>query len=361
MTTEPGQVISTAQAIRDALAEAGRADPSVMLFAEGVRDPNGFWGTLANLEQVYGRDRMIEMPVAENGLVGIAIGAAMAGKRPVISLQRVEFALLALEQLANNAAKGHYASNGLHKVPLVVRLVVGRGWGQGPAHSQSLETMFAMFPGFKVIMPTHPADAKGMLAAAVRDDNPVIVIEHRWCHYVEGQVPDGDYVAPIDGPKVVQPGSDVTVVGSSYMTLEAERAAKVLGDQGVSAEVLDLRVIRPLNMELIRQSVAKTGRLVVVDTGFKMLGIGAEIVSQLVESGVEFAAPPVRLGLPDHPTPSSRGLIGDYYPDAQRIVDAIGGVLDLDTDKVAAAKTAIEVARGDLPVDVPDQYFKGPF
>ena len=169
------RILSTAQAINEALQVMGARDKNVLLFAEGVDDPSAVYGTTKGMVPIYGRHRVIEMPVAENGLCGVAIGAAMRGKRPVISFHRVEFALLAMEQIINNAAKMHYASNGQHKSPLVIRLIIGRGWGQGPQHSQSLESMFACIPGLRVIMPVFPQDTKGMLIAAIEDDNPVVI------------------------------------------------------------------------------------------------------------------------------------------------------------------------------------------
>ena len=356
------RLINMGEAIREGLEEAAALDPSVIFFAEGVDDPSAVYGTLKAIGERIGADRMIEMPVAENGLCGVAIGAAMMGKRPVISFHRVEFALLAMEQIVNNAAKMNYISNGRHRVPLVIRLIVGRGWGQGPEHSQSLESMFALFPGLKVIMPVYPADAKGMVAAAVADDNPVICIESRWAHYAQGAVPDGYFVEPLDGPKVIREGRDITIVASSYMVLEAMRAAEQLNKENVSVEVLDLRVLRPLNMEPILRSVGKTGAILTVDTGFRTLGMGAEIVAEVSQRAfgkLKFA--PARLGMPDHPTPSSRGLVAELYPDAKRIVAEVGGGCGLAQDKIDACVGRLDAERGDLPVDVPDQYFRGPF
>jgi pyruvate dehydrogenase E1 component beta subunit len=356
------RTISTGDAIREGLTEVAVKDPSVIFLAEGVADPTSVFGTIKDLPKHIGRERIIEMPIAENGLCGIAIGAAMMGKRPVISFHRVEFALLAMEQIVNNAAKMHYISRGRHRVPLVLRLVVGRGWGQGPEHSQSLETMFALVPGLKVLMPCYPRDAKGMLISAVEDDNPVIVIEHRWVHYVQGQVPAGYYTEPLDGPREVHKGKDLTIVSTSYMTLEAVRAAEQLEKIGVSAAVFDMRVVRPLILDRIFASVAKTGRLMTVDTGYKKFGIGAEIVSEVVTHCFDkLKAPPVRIGLPDHPTPSSRGLVPGIYPDAARIVREAGAELGIASSKVEEAVKELEAKRKGLPVDVPDPFFKGPF
>jgi pyruvate dehydrogenase E1 component beta subunit len=211
-------------------------------------------------------------------------------------------------------------------------------------------------------MPTYPRDAKGMMIAAVEDDNPVIVIEHRWVHYVQGQVPDGYYTEPLDGPRQVHKGKDLTIVSSSYMTLEAVRAAEQLEKLGYSAAVFDLRVVRPLILERIFASVAQTGRLMTVDTGFRKFGVGAEIVSEVVTNCFDkLKAPPVRIGLPDHPTPSSRGLVQGYYPDAARIVREAAAELGIPSEKVESAIADLEAKRKGLPIDVPDPFFKGPF
>lgn len=356
------RIINMAEAIREGLEEAAAIDPSVIFFAEGVDDPSAVYGTLKNIGERIGKARMIEMPVAENGLCGIAVGAAMMGKRPIISFHRVEFVLLALEQIINHAAKAHYISEGRHRVPLLIRLVVGRGWGQGPEHSQSLESLFAAIPGLKVIMPAFPADAKGMVATAVADDNPVICIENRWSHYAQEQVEAGHYVRPLDGPRIVRPGQDITIVATSYMVLEAMRAAEQLATLGVSAEVIDLRVLRPFKPEAIVESVSRTGALVTVDTGARVLGMGAEIVAEVCQQAFsKLRAAPVRLGMPDHPTPSSRGFLPGLYPDAGQIVRAVGQTLGISDDRLIPATTALAEAAQALPIDVPDQYFRGPF
>ena len=314
-------LVTTSEAIRDALTVMGERDQNVILFAEGVADPSAVYGTTKNLTQVYGKDRMIEMPVAENGLCGVAIGAAMRGKRPVVSFHRVEFGLLAMEQIVNNAAKMHYGSNGQHTAPIVVRLVIGRGWGQGPQHSQSLETMFACVPGLKVLMPVFPQDTKGMLIAAIEDDSPTVVIEHRWCHYVKGVVPEGYYTTDIAGPSRLTDGNDLTIAATSFSTLEAMRAAEALKSIGVTAEVFDMRVINPLDTTLIEESFKKTGRLITVDTGHRSYGIGAEIIARVMERHAGLSkSNPVRIAMPDHPVPSSRGYTPGIYPDAREVL-----------------------------------------
>ena len=356
------RTLTAAAAIREALAIALADRPDVYLMGEGVADPGGIFGTTKGLVDEFGPERVIEMPVAENGLTGIAIGSALMGQRPVMTHQRVDFALLALEQLFNTAAKSHYVTGGRHRVPLTVRMVIGRGWGQGPQHSQSLESLFAYVPGLKVVMPTTPAECKGVLLAAIDDDNPVMVLEHRWIHYVTGPVPEGRYAVPIDGPRLARPGEAATVVATSYMLLEAMRAADALAKRGCEVEVFDLRVLRPLNLAPILESIRRTGRLLVCDTGWKFLGPGAEIVAQVAERALDtLKRPPIRLGLPDHPTPSSRALAETYYPGSADVVAAIGRLVGLDAAVVAAAQAEVIASRGGVPIDKPDPAVKGPF
>lgn len=356
------RLLTAAAAIREALDLALDRHSEAYLVGEGVTDPGGIFGTTKDLLQKYGVDRVIEMPVSENGMTGIAIGSALMGRRPIMTHQRVDFALLCLEQLFNTAAKSHYVTNGAHKVPLTVRLVIGRGWGQGPQHSQSLETLFAYIPGLKVVMPSTPADFKGMLLASVEDNNPVIFLEHRWLHYVTGDVPDGYYVTPLDGPRRVHSGSDLTIVSTSYMTLEALRAASALKTRGCQVDLFDLRVLRPLDVSAICESVRRTGRLIVCDTGWRMLGPGAEIVALVVENAFEaLAHPPIRIGLPDYPTPSSLTLAEVFYPGSPQIIDAAERLCHLGASDAAAARHEVIAARRGVPIDKPNPDFKGPF
>lgn len=356
------RVVSSAEAIREALAISLRQRPDVYLMGEGVADPGGIFGTTKGLVDEFGPDRVVEMPVAENGLTGIAIGSALMGMHPVMTHQRVDFALLCLEQLFNAAAKSSYVTGGRHKVPLTVRLVIGRGWGQGPQHSQSLEALFTYMPGLKVVMPSTPHEFKGLLLAAIEDENPVIMLEHRWLHYVSGAVPAEHYTLPLTGSRIVSEGNRATIVATSYMVLEAIRAAKALEDVGCPVEVIDVRVLRPLNTEPIVESVRKTGRLVTCDTGWRQFGIGAEIIASIAERGPEMLKKPVaRIGLPDHPTPSSVALAEVYYPDSADIIEAVGRLCELTAAQIAEARTAVITARKGVPIDKPDPSFKGPF
>jgi acetoin:2,6-dichlorophenolindophenol oxidoreductase subunit beta len=356
------RIISAAEAIREGLDAALREHPEAYLIGEGVTDPGRIFGTTKGLLETYGPQRVMEMPVSENGLTGIAVGSALMGQRPIMTHQRVDFALLCLEQLFNTAAKSHYVTNGHHRVPMTVRMVIGRGWGQGPQHSQCLDALFAHIPGLKVVMPATPAQFKGLLLASIDDDNPVVFLEHRWLHYVTGPVPEGSQRIALDGPRVARRGRDVTIVATSYMMLEALRAADALARVGCECEVIDLRVLRPLVMAPIEESLQRTGRLIVCDTGWRTLGPGAEIVARLAEgSWNAFKRPPVRLGLPDHPTPSSLALAEVYYPDSRHIIDAVEALCDLGRAAADAARADAIAARKGVPIDKPDPAFKGPF
>jgi len=348
--------ITYAKAILEATDQCLAADKSVYIMGLGVTDPKGIFGTTQGLGEKYG-SRAMDMPVAENGMTGIAIGSALAGMRPILTHQRVDFMLLSLDQIINNASKWHYMFGGKMKVPLVIRMIIGRGWGQGPQHSQSLQALFAHIPGLKVVMPTTPHDAKGLLISAVEDDNPVIFIEHRWLHNVFGDVPENMYRVKIGEAKKMCEGDDLTVVSSSYMSLESLRAAEVLKREGVSVEVLDLRTIKPLDEEAIIESVKKTGRLLVADNAWKSFGVSAEIIALVSEKAHEaLKVAPRRVAFPDIPTPTSRALANEYYP---RAIDIVNSALRL-IGKEEKTEEGLGIIH-ETPLDVPDKAFTGPF
>jgi len=331
-------------------------DPNVYLMGLGVPDPKGIFGTTLGLQKKYGGQRVLDMPIAENGMTGVAIGSAIAGMRPILTHQRLDFALLAMEQMVNQAAKWHYMFGGRMRVPLVIRMILGRGWGQGPQHSQSLHAWFAHVPGLKVVMPATPHDAKGMLIASIEDDNPVIFFEHRWLHNITGHVPEGHYTVPLGSARVGRTGRDVTIVAASYMVLEALSAAELLAAEGIEAEVLDIRCISPLDSDSILQSVAKTGRLVIADLGTKSFGISGEIIARVVEtSPALFKAAPARVCPPDYPTPTSPALANNYYPRAIHIVAAVRRQFGLPVDEASLSVDS------SVFLDVPDKSFTGPF
>jgi pyruvate dehydrogenase E1 component beta subunit len=343
-------------AIREALQLCLAADPSVYLIGLGVPDPKGVFGTTAGLQQKFGPRRVLDMPASENGVTGIVIGSALVGMRPVLVHQRMDFAILSFDTLVNQAAKWHYMFGGKSSVPMVVRMIVGRGWGQGSQHAQSLQSWLAHVPGLKVIMPATPYDAKGMLIAAIEDNNPVICIEHRWLYNISGPVPEEMYRVPIGQARVVRPGVDVTIAAVSHMTIESLRAADTLAQQGIDAEVIDLRTLRPLDGRTLINSVRKTGRLVAADTGWKMFGSSAEIVALASEAAFDrLKSAPRRVGLTDCSSPSTPALARAFFPSVADIVNAVRQAMDLPPiDPPAPAPNT-------PPPDVPDNRFAGPF
>jgi len=345
-----------AAAIRDALAVALASDPGVVCFGLGVDDPKGVFGTTLGLHEEFGRDRVFDMPTSENAMTGIAVGAAVGGLRPVMTHQRLDFALLSLDQLVNNAAKWHFMFGGRRAVPLTVRMIIGRGWGQGPTHSQNLQAWFAHVPGLKVVMPASAADAKGLLLSSIFDDDPVVFLEHRWLHDLRGDVPAGDHRVPIGSARRLREGDDVTVVATSYMTIEAAHAVDHLAEQGVHCDLIDLRTVRPIDWPVIEASLRRTGRLLALDTGFTTCGVAAEIVARAVESCFRaLRCAPVRLAAPDIPEATSPALTAGYHVRAEHVVRAVGRLLERPLEGASLAE------RRKHPHDVPGDWFAGPF
>jgi pyruvate/2-oxoglutarate/acetoin dehydrogenase E1 component len=350
------RTLTYAQAIREAQDQCLAANDATFIMGLGVPDPIGIFGTTLGLQEKYGATRVMDMPLSENAMTGVCIGAALNGMRPILTHQRLDFALLSMDQIVNQAAKWHYMFGGQMSVPLVIRMIIGRGWGQGPQHSQSLQSWFAHIPGLKVVMPTTAKDAKGILISAVEDDNPVVILEHRWLYGVEDEVPEDMYRTPIDQSRVLRDGRDLTIVASSWMTLEALRAAEYLEGRGISAEVVDLLSIRPLDNHTILSSVKKTGRLLAVDGGEKVCGISAELIALASEKAFsELKSAPQRITFPDHPAPTSPALADEYYP---RHGDIAAGALQMFGK--AADNTLFERPEG-RRLDQPDAGFSGPF
>jgi acetoin:2,6-dichlorophenolindophenol oxidoreductase subunit beta len=356
------RIITFAEAIKESIYTSLERDKSIFLMGEGVDDPSSMWGTIKGVKKKFGSKRVLEMPVSENAMIGLAVGSAIMGSKPIINLQRVEFAFLALEQIFNNAAKSFYVTNGKLKVPLVIRLVIGRGWGQGPQHSQSLETVFSYFPGLKVVMPCFPHEAKGLLTASIEDKNPVVFLEHRWLHNSVGDVPAGYYKLDLNSAEKINNGEDVTVVSTSFSTLEALKVVNFLKSHSINCDLFNLRVLNPLNIDNINKSVNKTGKILTIDTGYKKLGIGSEILSRIIENNAFSTLKAARLGLPDHPTPSSRGLIKNYYPSSMEILKKIINLINLsELKKRELLKLFSKIDNQNKYIDIPDPSFKGPF
>ena len=326
--TEP-RPLSYAEAIREALAQAMEADARVFLFGEDVGVYGGAFGVSGDLLRRFGPQRVIDTPISELSLAGAAVGAALTGMKPVLEIQFSDFVTLAMEQLVNQAAKIRFMFGGKASVPMVVRLPGGSGTGAAAQHSQSLEAWFAHVPGLKVVQPSTPHDAKGLLLAAIDDPNPVLIFEHKLLYKTKGPVPPAPYRVPIGTAAVRRTGRDITIVGASIMTVRALAAAERLAADGIDAEVIDLRSLRPLDFPTIAASVRKTHRLLVVHEGVKTMGIGAEISAMIAESDV-FAAldsPIVRLGGADVPIPYNPKLEKAAVPQEQDIVDAVQRVM----------------------------------
>jgi pyruvate/2-oxoglutarate/acetoin dehydrogenase E1 component len=314
-------------AIRTALQEEMRGDPSIYVFGEDVA-LGGPFGVTKGLAEEFGANRIVNTPISEGTVMGIAIGAATAGLKPVVEIMFIDFITLAMDQLVNHSAKLHYMSGGQLKIPLTVRVQCGISGTMGAHHSQSLEAWLAHVPGLKVLMPANPADAKGLLKSAIRDDNPVVFVEHRGLYWSKGQVPDSDVVVPIGKASIVKEGSDLTIVALSSMIGPALAAAEELAAEGISAEVIDPRSISPLDMTTVANSVKKTSRMIVVHEAVEQGGIGAEIVAQVQQEAFYYLDRPIlRVAAPYAPVPASPALEKSFLPGREQIIQAARKVL----------------------------------
>ena len=316
------------KAVNDALAEEMARDERVILLGEDVGAPGGTFAATRGLYQTFGKERVRDTPISETAIVGAAIGAAVNGLRPVVEVMFMDFLGTCWDQIVNQMAKMRYMFGGQVRLPLVLRTHTGAGLNAGPQHSGSLEAWAVHVPGLKVVMPATPADAKGLLKAAIRDDNPAIVVENKTLYALKGEVPDGEHLVPIGHAEVRRPGRDVTIVALSRMVHEALAAAEVLARDGISAEVVDPRTLSPLDRPTLLASVAKTGRLVVAHEAWAPCGVGAEIVALVAEHGFRSLRAPVRRVTPPFtPVPFSPPLEKFWLPGASQIAAAAREVL----------------------------------
>jgi len=335
------------EAIRDAQIEMMRHNKDVFICGLGVPDPKGVFGTTSGLFEEFGEKRVFDTPACENGTVGMLIGAAMQGLRPIMVNQRVDFVLLALDQIINHASKWQMMFGGAQKIPIVIRIIVGKGWGQGPQHSQSMHALFSHIPGLKVVAPSTPKDAKGLLISSIEDDAPVIFIEHRKLHNEEGDVPKGIYRTPIGKAEVLCEGNDITIVATSQMVLEARKAGEALEKDGISCEVIDLRSLRPLDTSTIIKSVKKTGRLVVADGDWRSCSVSGEIIALVAENcHDDLKVAPQRVTWPEIPAPTSVVLEKAFYPTATDIYEAALETLGISKESVSVEEEAEEIFQG---------------
>jgi pyruvate/2-oxoglutarate/acetoin dehydrogenase E1 component len=343
------RLVTYAEALREAVEQEMERDPAVVLFGLDVDDHKAIQGSTRGLLERFGSERVFTTPMSEDSMTGVAIGAAMAGMRPIHVHIRMDFLLLAMNQLINIAAKTHYMYGGAYKVPMVVRCIIGKSWGQGAQHSQGLHSMFMHVPGLTVAAPANAHDAKGCLIAAIRDDNPVIFVEHRLLYSAEAIVPEEAFVAEIGKGRLVAPGNDITLVGISSMVMECLRARELLAEIGISAAVIDPVWLTPLDMKTIGASAVRTGRVLVVDNAWTSCGASAEIVARLAES--DPVPRMARIGFAPTTCPTTPWLEEHFYPNPATI----------------AAKASAMVAGGNW---IPDRErarmayqmkFRGPF
>ena len=350
-----------ADVIKDTIYYCMKKDKNVILFGEGIDDSAAMFNTTSGTTKIFGKNRVFEMPLSENCIVGAAIGASIEGDKVIVNFQRVEFALLALEQIINNAAKTNYITSSKHQVPIVIRLVIGKGWGQGPVHSQSLEGLFTSVPGLKVMMPVFPNETKNLLFEAINDPNPVIFIENRWCHYLFGNV-DKKYVKKNSPIAKLNSGNDLTILSSGYYSAEVLKICKFLEDFRINVDLLHLRILSKSKIPELLTSVKKTRKILTVDSSYKNYGVSTEILADLFEKFNNFKEKPKRIGIPFHPMPSSRGYIDSVYPTKENILKSI-----LKLSKVSSKKSKMiqisfkNLFKAQIKNDQPHTDFQGPF
>ncbi len=346
------RILKYPDAICEALEQEMSRDPSVIVLGQGVDDPKAILGTTKGLVEKFGSERVSDTPLAEDGMTGVAIGAALAGLRPIHTHIRMDFVLLAMNQIINMAAKMHYMFGGAVYIPIVIRSIIGKSWGQGAQHSQSIYPMLMNIPGLKIVAPSTPYDVKGGLIQSLRDNNPVVFIEHRLLYYQKGHVPEESYTIPFGKARVLARGSHITLVGISHMAVECLRAQRYLKEVGIEAEVIDPVSLSPLDIDTILASTLKTKKIIVVDNSWITCGAGAEIIAQLTEKnhenkGIVFR----RMGFAFVPCPTTPALENSFYPNAKTI-----------------ASTAYEMIYGkkdswtpDAELTIEEVEFKGPF
>jgi len=347
-----GRSLSYVEALQEAVEQEMDRDPGVFVIGLNVDDHKAIQGTTRGLIDKFGADRVMDTPLSEDAITGFAIGAAMAGMRPIHVHIRMDFLMLCMNQLINMAAKAHYMYGGQVSVPMVSRSIIGKSWGQGAQHSQGLHAMFMHVPGLKVVAPTNAYDAKGCMIAAIRDDNPVIFVEHRLLYSTAAPVPEDAYAVPFGRARVTGAGDDVTLVGVSYMAVECLRARELLAEVGISAEVIDPVSLLPLDVDTIVQSARGTGRLVVVDNAWTTAGASAEIVAAVVERMDGKPISVGRLGYAPTTCPTTPALEKGFYPNAATIASRAHALVRPD------AAPWLPDAEPTLPQEAA---FRGPF
>ena len=344
--------IPMASIINNTIKKAMVDSEKVMCFGLGVTDPKGVFGTTLNLEKKFGKQRVFDVPASENALTGFAIGASLNSKIPILTHQRLDFALLSLDQLINGAAKWLYMFGGQFNIPITIRMIIGRGWGQGPTHSQNLHSIFSHIPVLKVVTTSVPDDAADLLYSSIFDPNPVIFLEHRWLHNSLGKFPKKLKKNVIGKCKILKKGKDITLIGLSYMTIECLEAAKLLKSFNINAEVIDLRTISPLDEKTIIKSVSKTKRAIITDTSNSFCGISSTISNIIYQNINNLKNKLDIISLPFCPEPTSLKLVESFYNDRYTIVNRVLKMFNI--------KKTIQLKKSSKP-DVPGDWFEGPF
>ena len=345
---DKNRMISYGDAIYEACVEEMKKDRSVIVYGLGVDDPKGHYGTTKNLHKEFGSDRCFDIPLSEDAMTGMGIGAALAGLRPIYVHQRMDFLMLCMNQIVNMASKMNYLSSSNSSVPLVIRAAIGRSWGQGAQHSQAFHSFFMHIPGIKIVAPTTPHDAKGILVSSIRDNNPVIFMEHRMLYENQGYVPTHNYAEELGKGRVIREGTDITLVGVSYTVVDCLRAAELLSTIGISAEVIDPVSLYPLDYNLIRKSSEKTKKLIVVDNGWLTCSFASEVISDIAINLENVKCR--KIGYADSPCPTTKNLEENFYPDPIKIAIEANKICNIKRDWKPEEITNIEV-----------DSFKGPF
>lgn len=320
-------VIRYNQAINTALLEEMTRDDNVILAGEDIGESGGSFGVTRGLYENFGSERVIDTPISESAIIGLSVGASSTGLRPIVEIMFMDFLAVAFDQVINQAAKMRFMSGGQMSLPLVIRTQAGAGQNAGPQHSQSLEALLMHIPGLRIVIPSNPYEAKGLLKTAIRDDNPVVFIENKVLYGKRGEVPEEEYLIPFGQANIVKEGQDVTIVALGQMVDEATKAATALENEGIDAEVIDPRTINPLDTETIKNSVKKTGRLVVAHEAVKTGGFGAEISAMVQEDIFDYLDAPIqRVGAPFTPVPYSKPLESFYLPNDSNIIEAVKSI-----------------------------------
>ena len=355
MYTRKNKKIKFIEAINESIHLEMLRNKKLITFGLGINDPKRIFGSTEGLVERFGSDRVFDVPTSENSLTGIGLGLSLGGNTVLMTHQRLDFFLLAFDQLINSISKWNYMFDGNSGlVNITIRLIVGRGWGQGPTHSQNLQSVFSHFPGLRVVIPTTPHDAKGLLTSSLRDPNPVIFLEHRWLHNSEGYVPKKNYLVNLEKSKVLKKGKDISIISTSYMTPEVKNIYKKLIDKKIDFEHIDLISCKPLDTKTIINSVKKTGRVIILDTGFKTSSISSEIITLINENCFQsLKHRPVRITAPDIPEPTSYGLTKFYYNNSNEILNKILKIFNKKMNK--------QKIKEKIHHDIPGTWFKGPF